>query len=111
MEKFDTQHLLDLAQQKQFRKLKEILVKENEVDIATFLTELDEERKVAVFRLLPKDLASDVFACLEVDQQQVIINSITDKELGAIIDDLYVDDAVDLMEELPANVVKRVMLY
>ena len=109
MEKFDTQHLLDLAQQKQFRKLKEILVKENEVDIATFLTELDEERKVAVFRLLPKDLASDVFACLEVDQQQVIINSITDKELGAIIDDLYVDDAVDMLEELPANVVRRVL--
>ncbi len=109
MEKFDTQHLLDLAQQKQFRKLKEILVEENEVDIATFLTELDEERKVAVFRLLPKDLASDVFACLEVDQQQVIINSITDKELGAIIDDLYVDDAVDMLEELPANVVRRVL--
>ena len=109
MQKFDTELLLEMAEQKQFRKLKDLLVEENEVDIATFLTELDEEREVVVFRMLPKDLATDVFACLDVDQQQVIINGITDKELGTIIDDLFVDDAVDMLEELPAIVVRRVL--
>ena len=109
MQKFDQQELLALAEKKQFRKLKNLLVEENEVDVAAFLSELDEERAVAVFRMLPKALASDVFACLEVDRQEDIINGITDKELGTIIDDLFVDDAVDMLEELPANVVRRVL--
>ena len=79
------------------------------MDIATFIEELDSEKTVVVFRMLPKELASDVFACLEVDKQEHIINSITDYELGTIVDDLFVDDAVDMLEELPANVVKRVL--
>ena len=79
------------------------------MDIATFIEELDSEKTVVVFRMLPKELASDVFACLEVDKQEHIINSITDYELGTIVDDLFVDDAVDMIEEIPANVVKRVL--
>ena len=79
------------------------------MDIATFIEELDSEKTVVVFRMLPKELASDVFACLEVDKQEHIINSITDYELGTIVDDLFVDDAVDMLEELPASVVKRVL--
>ena len=59
--------------------------------------------------MLPKELATDVFACLPVENQQHIINSITDVELRGIIEDLFVDDAVDMLEELPANVVKRVL--
>mgnify|MGYP000694828183 CR=1 FL=1 len=78
----------------------------NEVDIASFIEELDSEKTVVVFRMLPKELASEVFACLEVEQQQHIITSITDNELRAIIDDLYVDDAVDMLEELPATIVR-----
>ena len=62
-----------------------------------------------VYRLLPKEIAADVFANLEVEEQETIINSVTDTELAAIVEELYVDDAVDMMEELPANVVKRVM--
>lgn len=62
-----------------------------------------------VFRMLPKELAADVFAFLEPDVQEHIINSITDAELAKIIEDLFVDDAVDMLEELPATVVKRVM--
>ena len=81
----------------------------NEVDIASFIEELDSEKTVVVFRMLPKELASEVFACLEVEQQQHIITSITDNELRAIIDDLYVDDAVDMLEELPATIVRRVL--
>ncbi len=108
-ENFNMEELMDLLFTRQFRKLKDILTEMNEVDIATFIEELDSEKTVVVFRMLPKELASDVFACLEVDKQEHIINSITDYELGTIVDDLFVDDAVDMLEELPANVVKRVL--
>lgn len=108
-ENFNMEELMDLLFTRQFRKLKDILTEMNEVDIATFIEELDSEKTVIVFRMLPKELASDVFACLEVDKQEHIINSITDYELGTIVDDLFVDDAVDMLEELPANVVKRVL--
>lgn len=101
--------LLELAAQKRYRELKGTLIEMNEVDIATFMEELDPEKTVVVFRTLPKDLASEVFACLEVEQQQHIITSITDFELRSIIDDLYVDDVVDMLEELPATIVRRVL--
>ena len=108
-ENFSMEELMDLLFTRQYRKLKDILTEMNEVDIATFIEELDSEKTVVVFRMLPKELASDVFACLEVDKQEHIINSITDYELGTIVDDLFVDDAVDMLEELPASVVKRVL--
>ena len=108
-EELDLEELLDLAEKKQYLKLKERLVDLNEVDIALFIEELDSEKTVVVFRMLPKELATDVFACLPVEKQQHIINSITDRELNFIMDDLFVDDAVDMLEELPATIVKRVL--
>ena len=108
-EELDLEELLDLAEKKQYLKLKERLVDLNEVDIAVFIEELDSEKTVVVFRMLPKELATDVFACLPVEKQQHIINSITDRELNFIMDDLFVDDAVDMLEELPATIVKRVL--
>ncbi len=101
--------LLQLAEEKKFRQLKDIMMEMNEVDIAAFMEELDPEKTVVVFRILPKELATDVFACLPVEKQQHIITSITDREVGTIIEDLYVDDAVDMLEELPAIIVKRVL--
>lgn len=77
--------------------------------MAQFLGELEPETALLVYRTLPKEQASEVFSELDSDLQQVIIGSITDAELGEIMEDLYVDDAVDLLEELPANVVKRVL--
>lgn len=106
---FNMEELLGLVETRQFRKLKEILNEMNEADIAEFIEELDSEKKVVIFRMLSKELSSDVFACLDPETQQHIINSIGDYELGAIIEDLYVDDAVDMLEELPASVVKRVL--
>ncbi len=108
-EELDLEELPDLAEKKQYLKLKERLVDLNEVDIALFIEELDSEKTVVVFRMLPKELATDVFACLPVEKQQHIINSITDRELNFIMDDLFVDDAVDMLEELPATIVKRVL--
>jgi len=101
--------LLSLAEQRQFRRLKELLSDMNEVDVAAFIEELNSERTVVVFRMLPKEQATDVFACLPIEKQEHIINSITDSELKYIIEDLFVDDAVDMLEELPAMVVKRVL--
>ena len=109
MEDTRKSELFDLVESKKFRILKDELSAMNEFDVGEFLEELDPEKKVVVFRMLPKELATDVFACLEVDTQQHIINSITDTELHGIIEDLYVDDAVDMLEELPANVVRRVL--
>lgn len=109
-EMVNVEELLKLAEEKKYRQLKAILLEENEVDIAAFIEELDSERTVIVFRMLPKDLATDVFAELPVEKQSHIINSITDRELSEIMEELYVDDAVDMLEELPATVVRRVLL-
>lgn len=106
---YDREELNELLEGHQFRKLRETMSEMNEVDIAEFIEELEAEKKVLVYRMLPKELAADVFSFLEVDDQEHIINSITDYELGKIVEDLYVDDAVDMLEELPAIVVKRVL--
>ncbi len=106
---YDREELNELLEGRQFRKLRETMSEMNEVDIAEFIEELEAEKKVLVYRMLPKELAADVFSFLEVDDQEHIINSITDYELGKIVEDLYVDDAVDMLEELPAIVVKRVL--
>ncbi|MCI8512755.1 MAG: magnesium transporter [Lachnospiraceae bacterium] len=109
MPEIDTEELLQMADDKQYRRLKAALLELNEVDIASFIEELDSERTVVVFRMLPKAMATDVFAELPVEKQTHIINSITDRELSEIVEELYVDDAVDMLEELPATVVRRVL--
>ena len=104
--------LLELLKSRRLKSLQYELEDMNEFDIAEFLTELGEEDKLkmaSVFRLLSKEQGAEVFAELDAPEQEVIINSITDKELTEIVEDMYVDDAVDMMEELPANIVKRVM--
>lgn len=98
-----------LIEERQYRKLKDVLCDMNEVDIAAFLEELDDDKTLAVYRMLPKELATDVFACFEPDTQEHIISSISDKEIHHIIEDLYVDDAVDMLEEMPASIVRRVL--
>ena len=104
--------LLELLHSRKLKSLQYELEDMNEFDIAEFLTELGEEDKLkmaSVFRLLSKEQGAEVFAELDAPEQEVIINSITDKELTEIVEDMYVDDAVEMMEELPANIVKRVM--
>jgi len=83
-ESVDMEELLKLAEEKKYRQLKVALLELNEVDIATFIEELDSERTVVVFRMLPKALATDVFAELPVETQTHIINSIPDKELSEV---------------------------
>ncbi len=98
-----------LLADKNLRALKAVLTEANEVDVAEFVQGLDPERTVLVFRMLPKEVASEVFANLEPDDQQTIISAITDREITELVEELYVDDAVDMLEELPASVVTRVL--
>ncbi len=109
-ENFDMELLLELTSQKQFRRLKELLAEMNEVDIADFLDELEPEQQAVVFRLVPRQLAAEVFTYLEdSEDQEKLINALSDKELRAVLDELYLDDAVDIIEEMPANVVSRML--
>ena len=101
--------LTELLDKRDMKQLQRRMEEMNEFDVAEFLTEIDDNRMPMVFRLLSKETAAEVFANFDAPEQEKIINSITDSELSGIIEELYVDDAVDMMEELPANVVKRVM--
>lgn len=98
-----------LLESKQFQKLHQVIADTNEMDVAAFMEQLSPLQQITCFRTLPKDQASDVFAELESSTQQTIIDAITDQEIGTIIEDLFVDDAVDMLEEMPAMVVKRVL--
>ena len=104
-----TDELMELLDAHRMKELQLRLEDMNEFDVAEFLTEIGDNRMPMVFRLLSKETAADAFANFDAPEQEQIINSITDSELSAIVEELYVDDAVDMMEELPANVVKRVM--
>ena len=89
--------------------LRQLLDEMNVVDVAEGLEELENQDIIKTFRMLPKDKAAEVFAYLNTDVQQSIVEAITDREIGGIIDELFLDDAVDFIEEMPANVVKRVL--
>ena len=105
---YDQDLLMELVRDRKFRQLRESLVEMNEVDIAGFLDELDVEQEILVFRLLPKDTAAEVFAYLEEDQEK-LIGALSDKELREVLDELYMDDTVDLIEDMPANLVSRIL--
>ena len=90
-------------------KLKALLSEMNIADIAEIFEELNTEKTIQVFRILPKAIASDVFTHMESDRQQSIIEALTDTEIGEIMNLLFVDDAVDFIEEMPANVVRRAL--
>ena len=107
---YDEELLMQLVEQRQYRRLREELAQMNEVDVAEFLDELDVEQEILVFRLLPKDMAAEVFTYLEnADDQEKLIGALSDRELREVLDELYLDDTVDLIEDMPANVVSRIL--
>ncbi len=101
--------LKEFLDQKQYVKLREWIRNVNVADIAAMMEELDEEIQLKMFRILPKDMAADIFSYLPIEVEQQIITSISDREAGKIIDNLMSDDATDLLEEMPANIVKRLL--
>ncbi len=98
-----------LTEQKKYPALRDILVTMNPTDIAIMFDDLEEHTLPLLFRLLPKDIASETFVEMDPDSQEILIRGFSDSELKEVVDELYVDDAVDLVEEMPANVVKRIL--
>ena len=101
--------LQELLENRRFADVHKMLESVNSADIPSILDELEEEQIVVVYRLLSKDVAAEVFVELDSDMQEKLINAFTDKELKNVIDELFMDDTVDLIEEMPANVVKRIL--
>ena len=98
-----------LLEEKKYRTLKDILVTMNPADIAVVFEDLPEDRVPLLFRLLPKELAAETFVEMDPEVQELLIKGFSDTELKEVIEELYVDDAVDIVEEMPANVVKRIL--
>lgn len=99
-----------LLDNKKYSALRDILTIHNEADIAVLFETLPESELPLLFRLLPKDLAADVFVHMESDSQELLIKGFSDSELKDVLDELYVDDTADIIEEMPANVVKRILI-
>ena len=98
-----------LAEEKKYATLRDILTTMNAADVASLFEDMTEETVPLLYRLLPKELAADTFVEMEPDTQEMLIRGFSDNELKEVVDELYVDDAVDLVEEMPANVVKRIL--
>lgn len=103
------EEIKELLETKQYTRLRQKMTDLNEADIAAVMEELEEEDLLKMFRILPKSMAADVFSYLEVDNQQLIITTLSDKEAAGIINNLMADDATDLLEEMPANIVKKLL--
>ena len=98
-----------LLQQRQYKAVRSILDVMNEVDIASLLSELDDKELALAFRLIPKDKAAEVFANMDGSMQSYLVEMFSEKELKELLDDLYMDDTVDMLEELTANLVNRIL--
>ena len=101
--------IVDNLENKNFLQLKPLISQMQPIEVAKLLTEIENEKSILLFRLLPKDLASETFVELNQDTQEFIINSFNDVELTQILDELFTDDTIDLLEEMPSNVVTRIL--
>ena len=99
----------ELLDERKISAIRDYFSNENPVDIALMFEDIPEEDFIRFFRLLPKEEAAEVFSYMSKEAQQTAVELITDRELSGIIDELFLDDTVDLIEEMPANVVKRVL--
>ncbi len=98
-----------LLAEKKYPTIRDILITMNPADIASVFDSMEEERLPLLFRLLPKELAAETFVEMDPDAQELLIRGFSDSELREVVDELYVDDAVDIVEEMPANVVRRIL--
>ena len=103
------ERMKELVANKQYAEFRKEVVELNEADVAAMLESLEAPERVKIFRILPKDIAADVFSYLPIEIEQEIITSLSEKEAGSIVDNLYSDDAAALIEEMPANVVRRIL--
>ena len=106
----DVERMTALLEEHKFKQLKDELETMHPVDIVDVLEELDKKQRTLVFRLLAKEEAAEVFTDMNSDMRADLINSLTDSELEEVMDEMYVDDTVDVLEEMPANVVDRLLM-
>ena len=102
-------YLNDLLERKSYTQLRQELEKFPVQDTAEYIDSLDEKQALIVFRLLPKEIAADTFSYLSFERQAEILNIVNEKELSGILDDIYFDDKIDFIEEMPAYLVKRIL--
>ena len=100
---------LQLLAEKKFSELRTLLEEQNPADINDVIDELSDEKSVLIYRLLPKELAAEVFVEMDSDKQEYLINIFSDSQLKDVLDELYYDDTADIIEEMPATVVKRIL--
>ena len=109
----DVEKIIELLEEKSYFRARDEILKYNEVDIGEILEEIIEkleiEKAVIIFRMLPKDVAVEVFSYLPADDQVAIVHAITDREITYIIQELDFDDKIDVLEELPANIVDKIL--
>ena len=103
------EEIVKLLEQNKLAELKEILINENPIDIAEVFEDFPKEKDLIIFKLLPKDFSSEVFSYLSPEKQQEVIENITDEEIKFIVEDMYLDDTIDFIEEMPANIVDKIL--
>ena len=108
--RLDVEQMIELLEKHDFKKLKEELESVHPVDIVDALEELDKKQRILIFRLLEKEEAAEVFTDMNSDMREDLINALTDSELEEVMEEMYVDDTVDVLEEMPANVVDRLLM-
>ncbi|MBO5495630.1 MAG: magnesium transporter [Eubacterium sp.] len=104
-----TEKISNLFEEKKYSQIKESVAEMNSADIALIFEEIPEDKRLLLFRLLPKEEAADAFVELDGDTQEALIRAFSDNELKEVIDELYLDDTVDIIEEMPATIVKRIL--
>ena len=105
------EHIIELLTNKEYSNIRTQFISMEPADIAALLGETDEKQMIMLFRILPKELAAETFVEMDSDEQELLINAFSENELKEVVDELFVDDAVDIIEEMPANVVKRILKH
>lgn len=106
----EKEHVLEMLEGRRFKELKDELENMHPVDVAEMLEEFEDRQMILVFRLLDKDEAAETFTEMNSDMREVLLNALTDSEIKEVMDEMYLDDAVDVLEEMPANVVDRLLM-
>ena len=106
----EREQLLEMLEERRFKELKEALENMHPFDIAEMLEDLEDKQMILVFRLLAKDMAAESFTEMNSDMREILLNALTDSEIKEFMDEMYLDDTVDVLEEMPANVVDRLLM-
>ena len=109
--KINVENVMELLSERKFAQLRDMLSEANPIDIAQLLGEVPEEKLLLLYRMLPKAEAADIFAEMDTDEQETLIRAFNEREIREVIEEMYIDDAVDLVEEMPAIVVNKILKY